>query len=141
MRILGLDIGERKVGIAISDETGFLARGLGSTNRDGNEFEKIKKLVEEYKVEKIIYGLPVKLDSSISAQTEKTLFFVQKLKEIISIQFVPWDERLTTKEAENILIEADLSRKKRKKLIDKLSAQIILQDYLNSQNPKEEELT
>jgi len=134
MRILCLDIGQKKIGIAISDETGFIARGLASINRGKNEYEKIKKLVEDYKVEKIVFGLPLKLDNSISAQAEKILSFIEGLKKIINIPFIPYDERFTTKQAENILIQADLSRKKRKKLIDKLSAQIILQDYLNSQD-------
>lgn len=134
MKILCFDIGEKRIGVAISDETGFLARGLGNIERDRNELEKIKNLTDEYKVEKIVFGLPLKLDGSISSQTEKTLSFVAKLKNIFSFPIIPWDERLTTKEAENILIQADLSRKKRKKLVDKLAAQIILQDYLDAQN-------
>jgi len=135
MRILCLDIGEKRIGVAVSDETCFLAKGLGTIERNKNELEKIKNLTDEYKVEKIVFGLPLKLDGSISSQTEKTLFFVEKLKNIFSLPIIPWDERLTTKEAENILIQADLSRKKRKKLIDKLAAQIILQGYLDAQNP------
>ena len=135
MRILGIDIGKKRIGVAVSDETYFLARGLSTIERNRKEFKKIKELTVEYEIEKIVFGLPLKLDGSRSSQTEKTLLFVEELKKSISLSFIPWDERLTTKEAEKILIQADLSRKKRKKLIDKLSAQIILQDYLDSQNP------
>ena len=141
MRILGLDIGEKRIGVAISDESGYLARGLGTIERNQEAPLRIKELLEKYQVEKIVFGLPLKLDGSMSPQTERTLAFVEKLKALIQVPFVPWDERLTSKEAEFILLEADLSRKKRKKLIDKLSAQIILQGYLNNQNPAPPEET
>ena len=136
MRILCLDIGEKRIGVAISDEEALFARGLKSIERDGKEIERIKKLIEEYNVGEIVFGLPLRLDGSMSTQTEKTLSFIENLKKHISLPFIPWDERLTTKQAENILLQADLSRKKRKKLIDKLSAQIILQNYLDSKNIK-----
>ena len=136
MRILCLDIGEKRIGVAISDENCIFARGLKSIERGEKEIDEIKKLVEEYSVEKIVFGLPLRLDGSMSGQTEKTLSFIENLKKYISLPFIPWDERLTTKQAENLLLQADLSRKKRKKLIDKLSAQIILQNYLDSENIK-----
>ncbi len=136
MRILCLDIGEKRIGVAISDENRIFARGLKSIERGEKEIDEIKKLVEEYNVEKIVFGLPLRLDGSMSRQTEKTLSFIENLKKYISLPFIPWDERLTTKQAENLLLQADLSRKKRKKLIDKLSAQIILQNYLDSENIK-----
>ncbi|HPP30246.1 MAG TPA: Holliday junction resolvase RuvX [bacterium] len=132
MRVLCLDIGEKWVGVAISDETKSLARGLGRINRGDKEVEKIKKLIAEYEVESIIYGLPLRMDGSISSQTEKTMAFISKLQKEISIPFIPFDERLSSQQAETIMLQADLSRRKRKKYIDKLSAQIILQNYLDS---------
>ena len=132
MRVLCLDVGERWVGVAVSDETKSLARGLGRINRGDKEVEKIKKLIAEYEVESIIYGLPLRMDGSISSQTEKTMAFISKLQKEISIPFIPFDERLSSQQAETIMLQADLSRRKRKKYIDKLSAQIILQNYLDS---------
>jgi len=134
MRIIGLDIGTKRIGVAISDEECIIARGLNSIERNGKEIEKIKELIKKYNVEKIVYGLPLRMDGSISAQTEIVVSFISKLKNEISIPLLPWDERLSSKQAETILIEADISRKKRKKLIDKLSAQIILQNYLDAKN-------
>ncbi|MCM8829603.1 MAG: Holliday junction resolvase RuvX [Candidatus Omnitrophica bacterium] len=132
MRILCLDVGERWVGVAISDETKTLARGLGRINRGDKEIEKIKEIIEKYEVETIVYGLPLRMDGSISSQTEKTIAFIEKLKKEITIPFIPFDERLSSQQAETIMLQADLSRRKRKKYIDKLSAQIILQNYLDS---------
>ena len=132
MRVLCLDVGERWVGVAVSDETKSLARGLGRIDRGEKEVEKIKKLIAEYEVESIIYGLPLRMDGSISSQTEKTMAFISKLQKEISIPFIPFDERLSSQQAETIMLQADLSRRKRKKYIDKLSAQIILQNYLDS---------
>lgn len=140
MRILCIDFGEKYIGIAVSDEENLIAKGLGTLKKDENIIEKIKELIEKYNIGKIVYGLPLRMDGSFSIQTEKTLAFVSKLKEEIkNVEFIPWDERFTTSMAEKFLISADLSRKKRKKLIDKLSAQIILQNYLDYLNKKEEE--
>lgn len=135
MRILCIDVGEKRIGLAISDEEKILAKGLGSIEVKENIVEEIKKIVEKYNVEEIVYGLPLKMDGSFSIQTEKTMAFISKLKEEIkNVKFTPWDERLSSKQAERFLLLGDLSRKKRKKLIDKLSAQIILQNYLDSLN-------
>ena len=139
MRILCLDVGERWIGMAVSDETKMLARGLGRVERDGSEIKEIKETIAKYEVESIVYGLPLRMDGSISSQTEKTMAFISKLQEEIKIPFMPFDERLSSKQAETILLQADLSRRKRKKNIDKLSAQIILQNYLDSQREEEGE--
>ncbi|MCM8760114.1 MAG: Holliday junction resolvase RuvX [Candidatus Omnitrophica bacterium] len=132
MRVLCLDVGEKRFGVAVSDETKTLARGLGQINRGQNEIEKVKELIKKYEVESIVYGLPLRMDGSMSSQTEKTISFIEKLKKEISLPFIPFDERLSSQQAETIMLEADLSRRKRKKYIDKLSAQIILQNYLDS---------
>ncbi|MCM8762061.1 MAG: Holliday junction resolvase RuvX [Candidatus Omnitrophica bacterium] len=132
MRILCLDVGGKRVGVAVSDETKTLARGLGQINRGDKEIAKIKEIIERYEVETIVYGLPLRMDGSISSQTEKTIAFIEELKKEITVPFIPFDERLSSQQAETILLQADLSRRKRKKYIDKLSAQIILQNYLDS---------
>jgi len=132
-------MGERRIGVAVSDEGQMLARGLGRIERSGSEVLKIKEFAAKYEVESIVYGLPLRMDGSMSAQTEKTVAFIEKLKGEISLPFIPFDERLSSKQAETILLQADLSRRKRKKHIDKLSAQIILQNYLDSKSEVEGE--
>jgi putative Holliday junction resolvase len=140
MRILCIDVGDKNIGVAISDEENLLAKGLGSLKMDEYIVEKIKEIIKKYDIGKIVYGLPLKMDGSFSIQTEKTLAFIEKLRnEIKDIEFTPFDERLTTALAEKFLLNANLSRKKRKKYVDKLSAQIILQNYLDSQNIKIDE--
>ena len=132
MRILGLDLGEKKIGVAISDEYNTVARGIGTIECNKKEVEKIRDIVKKYDIGKIVYGVPLRNDGSISARAEKMLSIITKIKKIIPVEFIPWDERMTSVEAENILIMADISRKKRKKIRDKLAAQIILQSYLDS---------
>jgi len=132
-------MGERRIGVAVSDEGQMLARGLGRIERSGSEVLKIKEFAAKYEVESIVYGLPLRMDGSMSAQTEKTVAFISKLQSEISLPFIPFDERLSSKQAETILLQADLSRRKRKKYIDKLSAQIILQNYLDSKSEVEGE--
>lgn len=131
-RVLGLDLGEKRIGVAISDEFRTIARGLGTIEVNGREHEKIKSIAIQYNVGKIVYGVPLKNDGSISSRAEKMLSIITRLKSIIKAEFIPWDERMTSVEAENILLMADLSRKKRKRLRDRLAAQIILQSYLDS---------
>lgn len=139
MRILCLDVGERRIGVAVSDEGQMLSRGLGRVERNGSEILKIREFAVRYGVESIVYGLPLRMDGSMSAQTEKTVAFISKLQGEIALPFIPFDERLSSKQAETILLQADLSRRKRKKHIDKLSAQIILQNYLDSKSDRETE--
>jgi len=138
-RILCLDVGERRIGVAVSDEGQMLARGLGRVERNGREIDKIKEFLSTYQVESIVYGLPLRMDGSMSAQVEKTMAFIGKMQAEISLPFIPFDERLSSKQAETILLQADMSRRKRKKYIDKLSAQIILQNYLDSKREVEAE--
>jgi putative holliday junction resolvase len=140
MRILCLDIGQKKIGTAVSDESQIIARGLGNINRKNDVVRQIEELIKKYDIGAIVFGLPLKMDGSKSPQTERTEAFIEELKKHVSLPFIPWDERLSSKQAETILLQADLSRNKRKRLIDKLSAQIILQDYLNSQNPMDTEI-
>jgi len=138
MRILCLDIGHKRIGIAVCDETETLARSVAVIERNGGEIQKIRALAVEFAAIRILFGIPFRHDGSMGPAAEKILSYVETLKKEIAVAFEPWDERFTTKEAENILLTADLGRSKRKKVIDRLAAQIILQDYLDSRKPPPE---
>ena len=143
MRILSLDIGEKRIGIAMSDPLGITENGLMTLERVGvrKDCDKIIALIDEHKCEKVVIGLPLMLDGSFSPQTEKVREFARILKNKLKssgrskIGLVYYDERFTTSIAERVLIDADLSRKKRKEVIDKQAATIILTDYLSSNSP------
>jgi len=130
MRILGIDFGSKSIGLAVSDETGMLARGLKVIPKQ--EWEKeIPAVVQEYNIGVIVVGLPRTMQNTDSYQTERTLSFIDRLKELTGCAVTKWDERLSSRVAERYLLEADMSRGKRKKVIDRLAAQVILQDYLD----------
>ncbi len=136
MRIMALDVGEKTIGVAVSDPTGLIAQGIQIINRKSiqKDFSIIKDLVEQYEVHEIIIGLPLNMNGTEGTQTEKTRRFGQKLLSNLEIPVVYWDERLTTMAAERMLVEeADLSRAKRKKVIDKMAAVYILQNYLDKE--------
>ena len=141
MRYLGLDLGSRTLGVAISDQTGTIAT-KHSIIRHNEEYERlvteIEKLVEQEKVEKIVLGFPKNMNNTIGYKGELSLEFQKMLEEKIKIPIILQDERLTTKEAENILIRNHTRRDKRKKVIDSLAATIILQEYLDKEKKKYE---
>jgi putative Holliday junction resolvase len=139
MRILGLDVGSKRIGIAISDELGWTAQGMKTVHRSKGESDlgKIRDIAREYEVEKIVVGLPTNMNGSLGPQAEMALGFVQGLREILDLPIITWDERLSTAEATKMLIRADLSRKKRKAKVDMTAAIIILQSYLDSLARKE----
>ena len=133
MRVMGLDIGDKTIGVAISDLLGLTAQGLETIMRTSNKaaINRIKEIIAEKDVEKIVVGLPKNMNGSLGPQAEKVLSFVKKLEGKIDREIVYQDERLTTVAAEKILVAADVSRKKRKKVIDKVAAVYILQGYLD----------
>ncbi len=140
MRILGLDVGEKTVGVAVSDPLGITAQGVTTIERVGirKDTGKVIDYIREYDCDTVVVGLPLSLDGTDSVQTEKVREFRRmlenKLKSLgpLSKVKVEWqDERFTTKIAERVLIEADMSRKDRKKIIDRQAAVIILQSYLD----------
>ena len=133
MRVLGLDYGEKRIGVAICDELGMTARGIATISRKywKRDIEQISGLVREYDVEKIVIGYPVRLDGTEGIQCEKVNRFIDVLEGGVSVPVVKWNEALSTKEAESLLIEADMNRRKRRGVVDKLAAAIILQDYLD----------
>ena len=133
MRIMGLDIGSSTIGIAISDELGMTAQGLKTIRRKlmEEDLKEITMVIDQYQIEKIVVGLPKNMDGTFGKQAEMVFQWIKASKEKIHLPMVTWDERLSTVGASKILLEADLSRKKRKKVIDKLAAVLILQGYLD----------
>ena len=140
MRYLGLDLGTKTLGISISDETLTIASALTVIHFQDNDYEQTRepltKIIDEYKVSKIILGLPKNMNNSIGFRGEATLAYKSLLDSWFDIDIIMQDERLTTVEANNYMLEADISRKKRKKRIDALAANIILQTYLDKEKRK-----
>ena len=141
MRKIGLDVGDKTIGVAVSDALNITAQGVMTIERVGikKDTTKVMELIKEHDCDTVVVGLPKKLDGSDSPQTEKVYEFKQRLENKLRssgmshVNIEYYDERLTTVMAERVLIEADLSRKKRKTVIDKQAAVIILQSYLDSQ--------
>jgi putative Holliday junction resolvase len=133
MRIMGLDIGTQTIGVAVSDELGITAQGLKTLKRKSMEddLKKIAAVIHQFEIEKIVVGLPKNMNGTLGKQAEFVLKWVEVLKDEIHVPVVTWDERLSTVAASKVLLEADLSRRKRKKVIDKLAAVLILQGYLD----------
>jgi putative holliday junction resolvase len=138
MRILGLDVGSKTVGVAICDEFGWTAQGLKTLkiNEEKSEFgfDEIGQLIKEYEVSEVVIGLPKNMNGTIGPRGEASQQYANEIERLFQVPTVLWDERLTTMAAERILLEADVSRKKRKKVIDKMAAVLILQGYLDSKN-------
>ena len=130
-----LDVGERRIGVALSDETATIAGALEVYKRTGNEakdIEHFKQLAAEKSAAALVVGMPYSLSGEKSVQTEKVEAFVEKLKNTLDIEVYIIDERLSTAAVERVLIEADVSRKKRKKVIDAMAATFILQGFLDA---------
>lgn len=132
-RIMGLDIGDKTIGVAVSDLMGMTAQGVKTIKRTSkkNDIEEIKNIIKEKQVDKIVSGLPKNMNGTIGPQGERVQKFCELIKEETGLEIEFWDERLTTVAAERSLLEADVSRQKRKKVIDMLAAVIILQGYLD----------
>jgi putative Holliday junction resolvase len=135
MRILGLDYGSKRIGVAICDELGMTAQGLATIARKNrrHDLEEIAGFIKTYSVEKIVIGYPIRLDGTEGIQCEKVGKFASLLESAFSMPVIKWDETLSTKEAEEILIRAKVARDKRKNIVDKLAASLILQGYLDSE--------
>ncbi|WP_297135738.1 Holliday junction resolvase RuvX [Terrisporobacter sp.] len=134
-RIMGLDIGDKTIGVAVSDLMGLTAQGVTTIKRVGKkkDIEEIKKIIAERQVNKIVSGLPKNMNGTVGPQGEKVQKFCELLEAETNLPIEFWDERLSTVAAERSLIEGDVSRQKRKKVIDMLAAVIILQGYLDLQ--------
>jgi len=132
-RVLALDAGEKRVGVAITDALNITAQGVEVIERKNEKafLDRLKFLVKEYSVSKIVIGMPLNMNGTKGSSAKLVEDFVELLKKDIPVDIETLDERLTTKQGERILLEADVSRKKRKLSIDKISAQLILQTYLD----------
>ena len=137
MRYLGIDLGSKTIGLAMSDTTLTIAstyKTIFFKNEDYNStIEEIMSIIKEYNITKIILGLPKNMNNTLGERAETTLKYKELLEKNTDIPIIMFDERLTSVISNNILIEADMSRKKRKKKVDSIAAQIILQDYLNKE--------
>ena len=134
MRYLGLDLGTKTIGLAISDKTGLIATSYKVLHHDNNPescLDELKSIIKDLEVESLVFGLPKHMNNTLGSRAEATLKFKEFLESNIDIPIYLEDERLTTKSAEALLIKGDTSRKKRKKVIDKVAATIILQSFLD----------
>ncbi|SHJ32279.1 Holliday junction resolvase RuvX [Desulfofundulus thermosubterraneus] len=138
-RILGLDVGEKTIGVAVSDPLGWTAQGVGVIRRDRPQEQvmgQLRKLIQDYQVERIVVGLPRNMNGTLGSQGQKVLDFAREIGTELGLPVETWDERLSTVSAERVLLAADVSRAKRKKIIDKMAAAVILQNYLDSRHKK-----
>ena len=135
MRYLGLDLGTKTLGVAISDKLGLIASSVKTIKFDNEDYKslvnEVKSLIEEYNVNAIVLGLPKNMNNSLGFASERSMNFKKILEEELNIEVILEDERLSSVEANNIMINADISRKKRKAKVDTLAATIILQRYLD----------
>jgi putative Holliday junction resolvase len=133
MRYIGLDVGDRTIGVAVSDPLGYTAQGITTVRRKSLEkdFEKLREIFKDYEILEIVVGLPKNMNGTIGPQAEKAMEFGRVLEEEFGHKVIYWDERLTTMAAHRVMLEADMSRKKRKTLVDKIAATYILQGYLD----------
>ena len=135
MKVLGLDLGNRSLGVAVSDPEGFLARPIETFYFTDKAFDQALaytvQLVHEKKIEKVVLGYPKNMDGSLGEQAKLTIEFKEKLEAILSVEVILFDERLSSKMASNMMISQKLSRKKRKNNIDNMAATVILQSYLD----------
>ena len=135
MRILGLDVGDRRIGVAVSDELALFAQGLFVLERRSlaADTAALREVMSEYDVTRIVVGMPRNMNGSYGPQADKTTAFIDRLEQSCNLACIAWDERLTTQQAERVLIAANQRRSKRKAVRDKLAAQLILQSYLDHQ--------
>ena len=133
MRIIGLDVGSKTIGVAVSDALGWTAQGLTTLRRSepASDVAKIKAYIDEYQAQRVMIGLPLNMNGSEGPSVDMVREFGSQLEQEISIPIVYRDERLSTMAAERFLLEGDVSRSKRKKVIDKMAAVFILQGYLD----------
>ena len=141
MKILGIDTGEKRIGIAVSDALGIIASPLKviGVKTEEDALAQIIETIESIKPSEIVIGLPRRTDGKIGEAEEKAKIWAEKIKSKTSIPIRMWDERFTTKEAERMLIARNVRREDRKQLIDKVTAAIILQSYLDSRPARKQE--
>ncbi|MGH7890761.1 MAG: Holliday junction resolvase RuvX [Thermodesulfobacteriota bacterium] len=137
MRILALDVGTRTIGVAVSDELGITANGVATIRRKDIEYDKAElgKIIERYAPTEILVGIPYRSDGGVGKRGQEIMKFADILKGAFDLPVIYWDESFSTADAERFLISADVGRKKRKQVIDKMAAVYILAEYLESKRP------
>jgi len=138
-RCLGLDVGERRIGVALSDPLGWTASPLPPLERVSwkKDLARVRSLLEEHHAELVVVGLPIRMDGTRGERAERTLEFVRRLQATTRVPVVTWDERLSTREAERRMVEDDVRRERRREVIDGIAASLILQGYLDSRSAGE----
>ena len=131
---MALDVGEKTVGIAVSDELGITSSPRETLRRDGTELQRLADIVRGESIGEVVVGLPISLDGTLGPSAARSNELATRLRELVTIPVVTWDERLTTAEAEKMLIAADVRRSKRRQVIDQIAASLILQSYLRSRS-------
>jgi len=137
MRIMGIDYGTKRIGVAISDPSCTMAHPLDiiSVREDGSHLESLKKIARDYQVEKIVVGLPYNMEGDVGESAQKVMQWSQELGQALDLPVDLWDERLTTSEAHEILIHLKVKGPKRRLIVDKIAASIILKSYLDARQP------
>ncbi|MFZ5861639.1 MAG: Holliday junction resolvase RuvX [Nitrospirota bacterium] len=135
MRFLALDVGDRRIGVAVSDELGITAQGVSTIHRRSwaSDLAEIARLAEHWDAGAIVVGWPLTLAGTVGPRARIVQDFMTRLQGVVRVPITTWDERFTTATAERVLIDADVSRAKRKQVIDKAAAVVILQDFLDAQ--------
>lgn len=135
MKILGLDVGSKTIGVAVSDAFGWTAQGITTIKWNEKDIKSadsvLKQLISEHDIEKVVIGLPKNMNGSLGERAKASETYAKHIEKVHKLPTVLWDERLSTMAAERVLLEGDVSRKKRKKVIDKIAAVMILQVYLD----------
>jgi putative Holliday junction resolvase len=133
LRVLGLDFGEKRIGVSVSDELGLTAQGITTIIRKNNKqvMDELKQVIHRYQVEQVVIGYPLRLDGSEGIQCEKVNHFGRYIETAFGLPVVKWDETLSSQAAEDVLREADVHWKKRRLVVDKVAATLILQSYLD----------
>jgi len=134
MRVIGLDLGEKTIGVAVSDPLGLTAQGIETIKRNNleSDLKRLQELCQEWQVTTLVLGMPRNMNGTYGPRAESTREFGQLLEQELKLPVKYWDERLTTVAAEKMLLQGDLSRRKRKKVIDKIAAVMILQGFLDN---------
>jgi putative Holliday junction resolvase len=135
-RCLGLDLGDRRIGVALSDPLGIAASPLPPLERVGprRDLQGIRNLVETHEVGRVVVGLPIRMDGTRGVRAEAALEFAERLRAVLAVPVETWDERLSTVEAERRLVEADVRREHRRRVVDGVAASLVLQSYLDYRN-------
>ena len=133
-RILGLDVGSRRIGVAISDLLGITAQGLATIQRQNKrlDFEQLERVIKEYQVQEVVVGLPLRMSGQEGIQAEKMQAFAEDLRQRFNLPVHLWDERLTSAQANRLLRETDMSIKRRGEVVDQMAAVLILQSFMDS---------